>query len=149
MRYFIFNLILTGILISSSCYAQVDKDITKVHQILHRQAADWNTGKLEKFMEGYWNSPELQFIGSSGVTKGYKNTLERYIKGYPDRKTMGKLSFDIISTDKLSKKSIMLVGKYTLKRDELDDASGYFLFCLLYTSPSPRDGLLSRMPSSA
>ena len=24
-----------------------------------------------------------------------------------------------------------------------------FNFCLLYTSPSPRDGLLSRMPSSA
>ena len=24
-----------------------------------------------------------------------------------------------------------------------------FVFCLLYTSPSPRDGLLSRMPSSA
>ena len=30
-------------------------------------------------------------------------------------------------------------------------AEGYLLrwFCLLYTSPSPRDGLLSRMPSSA
>ena len=26
---------------------------------------------------------------------------------------------------------------------------GYFETCLLYTSPSPRDGLLSRMPSSA
>ena len=26
---------------------------------------------------------------------------------------------------------------------------GIVLFCLLYTSPSPRDGLLSRMPSSA
>ena len=25
----------------------------------------------------------------------------------------------------------------------------FFIFCLLYTSPSPRDGLLSRMPSSA
>ena len=25
----------------------------------------------------------------------------------------------------------------------------YAMFCLLYTSPSPRDGLLSRMPSSA
>ena len=24
-----------------------------------------------------------------------------------------------------------------------------FVYCLLYTSPSPRDGLLSRMPSSA
>ena len=28
--------------------------------------------------------------------------------------------------------------------------SGYcYCICLLYTSPSPRDGLLSRMPSSA
>ena len=26
---------------------------------------------------------------------------------------------------------------------------GDFISCLLYTSPSPRDGLLSRMPSSA
>ena len=28
-------------------------------------------------------------------------------------------------------------------------ASGLHMGCLLYTSPSPRDGLLSRMPSSA
>ena len=27
--------------------------------------------------------------------------------------------------------------------------SGHIQDCLLYTSPSPRDGLLSRMPSSA
>ena len=27
--------------------------------------------------------------------------------------------------------------------------AGRVIFCLLYTSPSPRDGLLSRMPSSA
>ena len=30
-----------------------------------------------------------------------------------------------------------------------DDESGADGACLLYTSPSPRDGLLSRMPSSA
>ena len=29
------------------------------------------------------------------------------------------------------------------------DIGELFEFCLLYTSPSPRDGLLSRMPSSA
>ena len=29
------------------------------------------------------------------------------------------------------------------------DAKGVIRACLLYTSPSPRDGLLSRMPSSA
>jgi len=127
MRYLIFNLILIGLFISSQTYAQIDKDVAKVQQILHRQAQDWSKGDIEAFMNGYWESDELQFIGSKGVTKGYKNTLERYKKSYPDRKTMGKLTFDIISTDKLSKKSIMLTGKYNLARKEMEDASGYFL----------------------
>ena len=30
-----------------------------------------------------------------------------------------------------------------------NEESAEYLICLLYTSPSPRDGLLSRMPSSA
>ena len=34
-----------------------------------------------------------------------------------------------------------------LKFDSMDALQGWY--CLLYTSPSPRDGLLSRMPSSA
>ena len=32
---------------------------------------------------------------------------------------------------------------------KLNDSLRLFISCLLYTSPSPRDGLLSRMPSSA
>ena len=31
----------------------------------------------------------------------------------------------------------------------MDQAQSDYMGCLLYTSPSPRDGLLSRMPSSA
>ena len=36
--------------------------------------------------------------------------------------------------------------KSTFDRDKLSKS---IYICLLYTSPSPRDGLLSRMPSSA
>ena len=32
---------------------------------------------------------------------------------------------------------------------DLNAIEGKYPVCLLYTSPSPRDGLLSRMPSSA
>ena len=32
---------------------------------------------------------------------------------------------------------------------QADDIDGLIQFCLLYTSPSPRDATLSRMPSSA
>ena len=35
------------------------------------------------------------------------------------------------------------------KMAESNKAFAHFRCCLLYTSPSPRDGLLSRMPSSA
>ena len=45
------------------------------------------------------------------------------------------------------------IGKNFAVLEELAEfssaTSGVIGFCLLYTSPSPRDGLLSRMPSSA
>ena len=39
-----------------------------------------------------------------------------------------------------------LEAEFTLDRPEIVER---LISCLLYTSPSPRDGLLSRMPSSA
>ena|SRR5665647_2837108 len=41
----------------------------------------------------------------------------------------------------------MALGKHNVRVKAL--AGKIAAFCLLYTSPSPRDGLLSRMPSSA
>ena len=40
-------------------------------------------------------------------------------------------------------------GGKDLSIDNVVELLGMFVACLLYTSPSPRDGLLSRMPSSA
>ena len=46
------------------------------------------------------------------------------------------------SGDKLASK---VISKLQNNNPEIE----YSCVCLLYTSPSPRDGLLSRMPSSA
>ena len=45
----------------------------------------------------------------------------------------------------------MIVDYITTKEESFSSGEGFSLTytCLLYTSPSPRDGLLSRMPSSA
>ena len=43
-------------------------------------------------------------------------------------------------------KSNGYTSEFDLSKDLVVDYNGS---CLLYTSPSPRDGLLSRMPSSA
>ena len=42
-----------------------------------------------------------------------------------------------------------VTGTFTSGNQYLATPSDYLYPCLLYTSPSPRDGLLSRMPSSA
>ena len=41
------------------------------------------------------------------------------------------------------------MGAYTSASGDISTAIGYDTTCLLYTSPSPRDATLSRMPSSA
>ena len=52
-------------------------------------------------------------------------------------------------TDKEGIHSIELKGRtIVLMFEDKDDATRY-CGCLLYTSPSPRDGTKSRMPSSA
>lgn len=115
-----------SLLISSHLFAQNDKDFDKVTAILHTQAKVWNEGNIDAFMEYYWKSDNLQFIGSSGITYGWQNTLDNYKKRYPDLQAMGQLSFDIIKVDKRSKKVITLIGKFHLKR-EIGDLEGIFL----------------------
>ena len=43
----------------------------------------------------------------------------------------------------------LISKKYNFKENDNEEMRRDLEGCLLYTSPSPRDGLLSRMPSSA
>ena len=45
--------------------------------------------------------------------------------------------------------SIIKISNPPVNAISLEVRNGLLNACLLYTSPSPRDGLLSRMPSSA
>ena len=49
----------------------------------------------------------------------------------------------------LELKSLLNSRFSTSESTRANYARGEDTYCLLYTSPSPRDGLLSRMPSSA
>ena len=61
------------------------------------------------------------------------------------------------STVRLTEHSELLIDEYIYDPDPSKSkmaltfglGTARFITCLLYTSPSPRDGLLSRMPSSA
>ena len=94
-------------------------------KILDDQTKYWNQGNLDMFVKGYWNHDSLMFIGKTGVTYGYQNTLNNYKKNYSDTAKMGKLSFDIIKVQKLSPEYYFVVGKWFLKRS-IGDLKGHY-----------------------
>jgi hypothetical protein len=77
----------------------------------------------------YWHSDSLMFIGKSGVTYGWENTLKNYQKGYPDTAAMGKLRFDIIQVKRLSAIYYHVVGKWHLTRS-IGNLDGHFTLML-------------------
>lgn len=93
--------------------------------IMDAQVVAWNQGNLEAFMEPYWKNDSLAFIGKNGITYGWKNTLERYKKSYPNPAAMGKLTFDILHIQKAGNRYRYVTGKWMLKRDA-GDLSGHF-----------------------
>jgi ketosteroid isomerase-like protein len=105
------------------------KDEQTIRQLLHDQTLSWNRGDIEGFMKGYWESDSLMFIGKTGVTYGWKNTLNNYKKGYPDTVAMGKLSFDILVVKRLSPDYFQVVGKWFLKRS-IGNISGHYTLLL-------------------
>lgn len=93
-----------------------NQDIVSIKAILDKQISAWNKGDLDAFMVGYLNSDSLVFIGKSGPTYGYNNTLLNYKKNYPDTSRMGKLRFDIVSMKPLNASHYFVIGKWHLTR---------------------------------
>ncbi len=107
------------------CQHEADRD-----SILERMATQevaWNRGDLEAFMEPYWKSDSLLFVGSRGPTRGWTATLDNYRKGYPDKSAMGRLTFGVESVDFPSCDVALMLGSWRLdERGELESLSGWF-----------------------
>ena len=100
-------------------------DETIIRSEIEKQRLAWNKGDIESFMGTYWQNDSLMFIGKSGVTYGWQNTLKNYKRGYPDTAAMGKLDFDILQVKPLSDTYFFVVGKWHLTRS-IGNAGGHF-----------------------
>lgn len=122
-KFFIsFILIFCSTSLFSQCFKSADKAILTN---LKYQQDCWNKGDIKSYMSVYWNSDSLKFIGKSGITYGWKETLAHYEKSYPDKATMGQLAFSEITIIKLNRKTAYCIGKWYLTR-KVDSVGGYF-----------------------
>jgi len=121
-------LFLGFVFLANYCAAQSKEEIA-VRQLLNGQTQAWNRGDIDLFMKTYWESDSLMFVGKNGVTYGWINTLNNYKKNYPDTTAMGKLSFDILLTKRLSFQYFYVIGKWHLLRS-IGDLSGHYTLLL-------------------
>jgi ketosteroid isomerase-like protein len=112
-----------------SVAAQSDSNKAKIsdeiRSVMNEQTAAWNRGDIPGFMRGYWNSDKLVFVGSSGVTRGWQPTLDRYKKSYETREKMGTLAFSDLEIEVLSKDAAVVLGSWSLAR-AADNPNGKF-----------------------
>jgi ketosteroid isomerase-like protein len=100
-------------------------DEAAIRAVLDMQTTAWNRGDLDGLMTGYWNSDQVEFLGANGIARGYQAVLERYHHTYPDRKSMGTVSFSDIEIHLTCADAAYVVGKFHLVR-ETDSPSGVF-----------------------
>jgi ketosteroid isomerase-like protein len=124
----IFLFVTVALFFSSSITSQT-KEGKNIRKVLTAQDKAWNNGDIEGFMQTYWKSDSLMFIGKSGITYGWQKTLNNYKKGYPDTAAMGKLRFELIEIKKLSAENYFVVGKWFLTRT-IGNINGAFTLLL-------------------
>ena len=98
--------------------------------LLTTQTAAWNRGDVAGFMQGYWPSDSLVFIGKNGPTYGYQATLANYRKSYPSPAAMGQLDFSNLQVTPLAPGAAQVVGRWHLARPAAGDLQGHFLLVL-------------------
>ncbi|HTM99980.1 MAG TPA: DUF4440 domain-containing protein [Pedobacter sp.] len=116
-------------IVFTSAYAQTKNERQAILNVLEKQRSDWNKGDVEAYMQGYWKSDSLLFVGKSGPTYGWQKTLENYKKGYPDKSAMGFLTFGIKKVDLIAKDQAFVLGSWNVKREK-DELKGYFTLLL-------------------
>jgi beta-aspartyl-peptidase (threonine type) len=98
-----------------------------IKHLLLSQIEAWNHGNLENFMKGYWQSPDLTFFSGATITKGWEPTLLRYRQRYQSEgKEMGKLEFQDLNIDLLSRRSAVVTGKWQLTMSDGKQPHGLF-----------------------
>ncbi len=127
MKKFLFILLVICTIGLLNVQAQHDHhpDKAAIKGILQQQVFAWNQQNIEGFMKYYWNSPDLRFVSKNGITYGWENIKNNYLKSYPTASSMGGLSFEIKAIDLLSKNDALVVGSWKIKGDNTEKG-GYF-----------------------
>lgn len=120
LRVAVFKIAVLSLLLCCGHHVYAWKGESAIRKVMAKQERDWNKGDIPGFMKGYWESDSMMFVGKKGPTFGYRQTLENYLKSYPDTVQMGKLTFTLLRVRRLGSKHALVVGNWHLHRQHGD-----------------------------
>src|ERR1043165_1375531 len=103
-----------------------DRDVAAVRAVIESQAAAWNRGDVEGYMEGYAKEDSTTFVSGDTITRGWQTVLERYKARYDTREKMGTLAFTELETKPLSEFYFMATGRWQLTLSDGSTPHGRF-----------------------
>ena len=108
-----------------------DANVAAVRAVLEEQAAAWNRGDIDAYMEGYAREESTTFVSGDTITHGWKTVLDRYKRNYDSRDKMGTLAFTELEIEPLGDFYIA-TGRWQLTRQG-DNPHGRFTLILRRT----------------
>jgi ketosteroid isomerase-like protein len=87
-----------------------------IRAVLDAQAAAWNRGDVEGYMDGYERAETTTLISGDAVTRGWQTVTDRYKKAYDTPEKMGTLAFSELEIKPLSEFYANVTGRWQLTR---------------------------------
>ena len=128
MRPLIAALVLSFFM-ATACTKHNDDPAEAVQSVMEMQAAAWNRGDIDGFMEGYDRSDSTTFVSGDEMTRGWQTVLDRYKRRYRSREQMGMLTFSDLDVQPWNSDLAVVDGKWKLT---LPNDSPHGRFTLLF-----------------
>lgn len=82
-----------------------------VSATVRAQAAAWNEGNLDAFMDTYMRGDKLKYISGDEVVRGWSATRKRYRDRYDDPAAMGRIDFEKLDTELVTEDVAVVNGR--------------------------------------
>jgi ketosteroid isomerase-like protein len=119
------SLFILAVTLWEACPTAGANPATDIREVLHAQQEAWNSGDIDKFMNGYARSKSTSFVSEDTITLGWQTVRDRYKKKYSDREAMGTLTFSDLEITALGSNAAIAVGRWQLERKS-DQPHGRF-----------------------
>lgn len=136
-------LVLLSLVLAPALYAQapekpkdqlrtLSREELDMIKVLNSQERAWNHGDIDAYLAGYKSGKDLLFVADGRVTRGFEQLDFDYRHNYPNKESMGVLTFSELEPYVLTETFGVVLGKYHVDRSKKAGGPADGMFSLVF-----------------